>query len=101
MSEHITPEQAAADADQRIGRALEFAGSYGTTDGDHHKMWVIDQMVRALTGCPMVQETANDYRGDPYTYETQGESEEYGRWVTEVTHGEGGEEYEWDEGIAP
>lgn len=40
-------------SDARIAKALEFADCYGGIDGDHHKMWVIDQMVRALTDCPM------------------------------------------------
>ncbi|OLT24389.1 hypothetical protein BJF79_13690 [Actinomadura sp. CNU-125] len=74
----------------------------GITDGDHHKMWLIDQMVRALTGCPMVERTATDYRGDTYTYEARGESEEYLRFVAEFEDGEDGPHtYEWDEGIAP
>jgi hypothetical protein len=33
---------------QRINAALELAMNYGTIDGDHHKAWVIDQMVRRL-----------------------------------------------------
>lgn len=33
---------------QRINKALEIAAECGSTDGAHHKMWVIDQMVRAL-----------------------------------------------------
>ncbi len=34
----------------KIGLALEIAYNFGGIDGDHHKEWVIDQMVRALTG---------------------------------------------------
>jgi hypothetical protein len=60
-------------------------------------MWVIDQMVRALTGCPMVEGTATDVRGQEYTYEEQGESEEYRAWV--AARCEGG--YNWDEGVIP
>lgn len=30
--------------------ALNIALKYGQIDGAHHKLWVIDQMVRALTG---------------------------------------------------
>ena len=41
----------------------------------------------------MVTRTAIDYRGEEYSYETQGESEEYLRFV-EANEG-------WDEGIAP
>jgi hypothetical protein len=33
-----------------IQNALVIARRYGWIDGDHHKAWVIDQMVRALTG---------------------------------------------------
>ena len=57
-----------------ITRALEIAFDYGQVDGAHHKAWVIDQMVQALTG------------------------DRYDRWVEEYTD-DG--EYEWDTGIAP
>lgn len=62
----------------RVGMALELAENYGGFDGAHHKMWVIDQMVRALTG------------------------DGYGAWVRKYQNGEDGPNtYEWDEGIAP
>lgn len=35
-------------AEERIELALSYMND--VYDGDHHKMWVIDQMVRALTG---------------------------------------------------
>lgn len=60
----------------RITKALEVAGRYGGIDGGHHKQWVIDQMVRALT----------DGR--------------YARWVEDY-EGENGEHGEWDVGITP
>jgi hypothetical protein len=66
--------------EERIELALSFAPA-GSYDGGHHKMWVIDQMVRALTGCPSL----NDYE--------LGESDEYHQFRDAV----GG----WDEGIAP
>jgi hypothetical protein len=57
----------------------------GVDDGDHHKMWIIDQMVRALTGCPV-----------------GGESVEYLEFVAAYQYGEDGPEtYTWDQGIAP
>lgn len=62
----------------RIPKAIEIAVKYGGIDGDHHKAWVIDQMVRALAG------------------------DEYAAIVAEAKNGEGGPEtYEWNEGIAP
>lgn len=64
---------------ERIAKALEIAKG-GMTDGAHHKMWVIDQMVRAL----------------------HEDRVEYVRWVKELEAGEDGPKtYEWDEGIVP
>jgi hypothetical protein len=76
----------------RIAKALTIARD-DVYDGDHHKMWAIDQIVRALTGCPVVTKAGKDYRGTIYTYEAQGESEEYLRFVADAGN--------WDEGIAP
>lgn len=87
---------------ERIQKALDFAIRYGGIDGAHHKDWVIDQMVRALTGCPVVTETAKDYRGEEYTYECQGESEEYEQLVADACDGEEGPDtYGWEVGIPP
>jgi len=62
----------------RIRNAVDIAVQYGGFDGAHHKAWVIDQMVRALT------------------------SEDYARVVAEAKAGdEGPETYESDVGIAP
>jgi hypothetical protein len=65
-------------ADERISAAIEKAVRFGGIDGDHHKAWVIDQMVRELAG------------------------PDYERIVTEAKAGEDGPDtYEWNEGIAP
>jgi hypothetical protein len=92
MEQHQAGEANALTPEERIAKALEIASEYGTIDGGHHKMWVIDQMVRALTGCPLVMKNAVDYKGVPYSYEAQGESPGYLAFI--------GDE-EWDEGIAP
>jgi hypothetical protein len=71
-------------------KALNFAIRFGGIGGDHHKAWVIDQMVRALTGCPI------DSQG------IQGESEEYIKLVQEAKAGDDGPEtYAWEVGIPP
>jgi hypothetical protein len=58
--------------------ALDVAFRYAGFDGGHHKQWVIDQMVRALTG------------------------DKYEEWVAKFKAGEDGPDtYGWDEGIAP
>ena len=57
---------------------MEVAYSYGQIDGDHHKAWVIDQMVRALTG------------------------DHYDEWVRGYETGQDPDElYDWDTGIVP
>ena len=62
----------------RIEDAIYLATEYGGYDGGHHKMWVIDQMLRALTG------------------------DSYDKVIADYNMGEEGPEtYEWDTGIAP
>lgn len=87
---------------ERIKKAIDFAVQYGSIDGAHHKTWVIDQMVRALTSCPMIEGEAKDYYGTLFTYKEQGESDEYKKLVADAKAGEDGPEtYSWDEGICP
>ena len=63
---------------EQAAAALEVARRYGGNDGAHHKDWVIDQMVRCLTG------------------------EGYAAFVADAKGGEDGPEtYEWNEGIPP
>jgi hypothetical protein len=88
--------------EKRNRAALERIMQSGGVDGKHHKAWVLDQVVRCLTGCPTVQREATDPRGDKYTYTALGENEDYLRFVRDCKDGEDGpESYEYDEGIAP
>ena len=54
------------DLQKRIDKALKVAVLYAHCAGDHHRLWVIDQMVRALTG------------------------REYKKWLATVTQDENG-----------
>lgn len=82
----MTPEE-------RLAGALEVISKYGYIDGAHHKQWVLDQVVRYITDCPVVNMTARD----GHTYDALGESEEYLAWA-----GSDDEDYDdWDRGIAP
>jgi hypothetical protein len=73
--------------DQTLRIALRFGG----IDGEHHKNWVIDQMVRALTGCEF---NTNDV--------CVKESQEYKNFVEDAKYDEKGEDvYYWDCGKAP
>lgn len=68
-------EVAVAENDaERILLAIKVALDFGQTDGAHHKMWVIDQMMRVLAG-DRYEALIVEYREDG--------------------------EYSWDEGIAP
>ena len=63
---------------KNVEKALEIAARYGGGNEEHHQAWVVDQMVRALTG--------NNYEA----------------WIDEVKSGEDGTEtYTWNTGIAP
>jgi hypothetical protein len=64
-------------SDDKIA-ALDMIHKYGGIDGGHHKQWVLDQVVRALTG------------------------DKYAKWVEDHNAGDDGPNtYEWDVGIAP
>lgn len=66
------------DLQQKINGAIDMVVRYGGIDGDHHKSWVLDQVVRVLAG------------------------DDYERIVREACDGEDGPDtYEWDVGIAP
>lgn len=85
-----------------IAKALQIAFQDSQIDGAHHKTWVIDQMVRALTGCPLITKGALDYRRQPYTYKGFGESELYKAFIKKHNAGEEGPDtYDWDLGIPP
>lgn len=72
-------EPCTIDSDEtRIARALDIASRHGSTGEEHHLHWVVDQMVRALTG------------------------KDYAAWVKEhCSDGHDPNAYEWDCGIPP
>lgn len=64
--------------DKIIDEVLEKIFKYGGIDGEHHKKWLIDQIVRTLT------------------------KDDYKKWVERYEDGvDGKHTYEWDIGIAP
>lgn len=73
-----TAGAAPADWRKRAEQALNLAYQFGGIDGEHHKDWLIDQMVRAITGS------------------------QYDEWVRSVRNGsDGPETYDWNVGVAP
>lgn len=74
----------------------------GVPDGDHHKAWMIDQIVRIITECPPVQKTFRKGEPNEYTATVLGESDEYRKFLADYADGEDGPHtYAWDIGIAP
>lgn len=76
----VDGESLTADATltERAESALCTVLHYGGVDGEHHQAWVLDQVVRALTG------------------------PSYDEFVRRACDGEDGPDtYEWDTGIAP
>ena len=74
----VWEETAKMTDEDKIKIALLIAFRFGSIDGDHHKMWAIDQIVRALTG------------------------DTYDAWVKTFENGEDGPKtYEWNVGIPP
>lgn len=74
---HTMEEDTVTDAG-RVDAALNIGFFNAGFDGGHHKQWVIDQMIRALT------------------------QDGYDEWVRNWENGEDGpKSYEWDTGIAP
>lgn len=62
---------------ERVDAAVALIEQYGGIEGDHHRAWVIDQVVRCLVT-------------------------DYAAWVKAQKDGEDGPEtYDWDEGIPP
>jgi len=87
---------------KRIDKALTFAVRFGGTDEFHHLQWIVDQMVRALTDCPMVTGSGIDAHGKEYQFICQGESDEYLKLVTDAKDGKDGPDtYDWEVGIPP
>lgn len=60
MNEFWIPSTGNEADDSRIRQAIEIGLAYGQCDGADHKMWVIDQMLRALLGDQYETATARD-----------------------------------------
>lgn len=74
---YITKEKV-KELEEESKKVLDLIFEYGQIDGGHHKMWVIDQIVRILT------------------------KDKYNEWIKNYVYDEEtGDTYSWDKGIAP
>ncbi len=85
-----------------VNTALDRIAQSGGVDGAHHKQWVLDQVVRILCLCPIVEKTSGGPTGYTYRYKALEPNDAYRNWVKEKKAGDcGPETYSWDEGIPP
>lgn len=66
-----TIEQAVLKSTERIDKAVDLAFRYGGIEGDHHRAWTIDQMLRILLGDRYQEAVRESCAGEdgPNTYE--------------------------------
>ena len=89
-----------------IDWCLEFIEHYGQIDGEHHKLWVIDQVVRLLKGTLVIVKRASWEDGTiDWRFWLDEPTTEYTEWVVAMRRGDAqdgeDDEYDYDEGIAP
>lgn len=75
---NLIDEQSQVSDKERINKAAKIAWQYAQIDGAHHKMWVIDQMLRVLL-----------------------EQDGYGKFIEAYETPDGEDYYTWDVGIVP
>ena len=84
------------DDKSKITDAIAIIIRFGGIDGSHHKTWVLDQALRALTGCECTS------RNDGGAPEGFAKNTEYEQLIFNSCCGEDGPyTYEHDEGVAP
>lgn len=90
--------------------AIYYITAYGSIDGEHHKTWVMDQVVRILKGTPVIVKEARWGEGyitefTEYRVDLGEPSQEYHDWEKELREvDEDGEFLDDDDdfyGIAP
>ena len=83
--------------------ALYFIDQYGGIDGEHHKLWVMDQAARVLNGAqPIIKLARWDDGHEEYRITLGEPTDQYHAWVADLKDGEDGPDtYEYDTGIAP
>jgi len=65
--------------------ALQYLAWYGQIDGNHHKLWVLDQVARILNGTPVIVTKASWSDGFfEYRYNLDQPSEAYLQWRQDI-----------------
>lgn len=81
--------------------SLEFITLYGQIEGEHHKLWVLDQVASILHGTPVIVKKATWQRGAlqqvEYRFSTGEPTEKYLQWVASIRE----DGYSYEEGVAP
>ncbi len=76
-----------------------FIESYGQIDGDHHKAWLLDQIMKILNDCKIIIKLAQWSNGqEEYRISIEKHSDKYETWISNYTRGC---IYSYETGIAP
>ena len=87
---------------EKVAAALDFVAEYGLIEGEEHRKWVLDQVVRVLTGCPATKQVFVDSEDRERIVRSLGESEAYQEFVVQqVVSDEGVPILMWDTGVEP
>ena len=66
---------------------MYFIEQYGDIDGEHHKKWLLDQIVRIKKGTPIIIKIAEWENGDyEYRIDLDEPTDDYKEWVEEVEY---------------
>lgn len=78
---------------------LYFISQYGQIDGNHHKLWLLDQLARIIHGTKPVIHLAKWANGESeYRVQLDAPSQQYEDWVLQM---KGDGEYDYDIGSPP
>ena len=77
MKLHLEPR---LSKEERISFLIN---EYGWIDGAHHKQWILDQVMRIILDCPVIEETSKDSNGNDYVYKSLGKNLDYEQWADE------------------
>ena len=79
------PDMNDISAQVKVGSVLTLLEEYGSTDGGHHKQWLLDQILRVLCGNDEI------YKAWVHNYE----------YPDDACQETDEPDYEWDIGIPP
>ena len=104
LGEKIIPQENTKFKDyQPFDWAMYFLECYGQIDGEHHKLWVMDQIAQIYNGAEVIIALAQWSNGcQEFRISLGKETEKYKKWKYNMQYGEEGScTYDYDAGSPP